>query len=197
MASSTLVIKSLMFSLVMLQIYYSSSAVTITLPPGAKIPRKWIEKLKFLDKHLPRHPATKNVDNLKGFKNLTPKAKLMLVNFIMSYRKARFHGQNLAKKYFGNENIKGFRWGYKAGKRIHSVASKCEDFMSVLDVICPSQPQTIPLPDNAIVHCIVEVATIKDRADKCLKVYEQDQYPEEAKCILHHPRTLVFNNCTA
>ncbi|KAI3811727.1 hypothetical protein L1987_21456 [Smallanthus sonchifolius] len=35
-------------------------------------------------------------------------------------------GENLANKYFGNKFIKGFRWGYKQGKRIHSVARNKE-----------------------------------------------------------------------
>ncbi|KAM0046829.1 hypothetical protein Hdeb2414_s0009g00321161 [Helianthus debilis subsp. tardiflorus] len=102
-------------------------------------------------------------------------------------------GETLAEKYFGNKFIKGFRWGYRVGKRIHSVAQRCDDFTQALkDSLCPQFIQTSPLPNSAIVNCIVEVTTFNKT---CIQPYESDKYPPEATCELDYPDKLDSNYC--
>ncbi|KAI7757356.1 hypothetical protein M8C21_014170 [Ambrosia artemisiifolia] len=111
---------------------------------------------------------------------------------------AQEFGENLAQKYFGDKLIKGFRWGYKQGNRMHSVPRKCDDFISVLATSsCPRPLQTSPLSSSANnVHCIVEVTNYSGTKGTCIQTYESSQYPPEATCILDQPNTLG-SKCTA
>ncbi|KAJ0856903.1 hypothetical protein HanRHA438_Chr13g0583851 [Helianthus annuus] len=183
MASSLL--KSVLLFLAILQ-FYSSPVHGISL--GPLIPK--IFKLKVANIPIPAktkaifsrnpNPSTPRLSNQQRYPG--------------TLQSTQVYGENLARKYFGNQFIKGFRWGYKQGKRIHSVARRCEDFTEELNYSCPKENS--PLLVSAIVHCIVEVSNYFGTNETCLHSYERSQYPPEATCILDQPYTLV-SNCTA
>lgn len=113
-------------------------------------------------------------------------------------------GDYMANKYFKKEYIKGFRWGFKAGKRIYSVPLKCEKALNITS--CPQapqpspfpgsvpQPQPSPFPASAVVNCIVEVINL-GKSIICLQPYESYQIPPEATCELDHPDKLNATYC--